>query len=81
VLATTDVNGSLERRTIPGYATVDLSVRRALFRTLAAFLTVENAVDRRYRTINPYAYTNAQELIGAPQNPRRVSIGFSLRAW
>ena len=54
--------------------------RRHLFRTpLDAFVTIENAFDRRYRSINPYAYTNTQELIGAPQNPRRVSIGFSLR--
>lgn len=34
---------------------------------------------RRYRTINTHAYTNPEELIGAPQNPRRVSVGFSLR--
>jgi outer membrane cobalamin receptor len=80
VLATADIDGSPERRTIPGFATVDLSVRRTLFRTFGAFLTIENALDRRYRTINPYAYTNLQELIGVPQNPRRVSVGFSLRA-
>lgn len=71
--------GSLERQTLPGCATVDVNVRRNLFRTLDAFLTIENALDRRYRTINPRAYTNLEEPIGAPQNPRRVSVGFSLR--
>jgi outer membrane receptor protein involved in Fe transport len=79
VLAITEVAGSLERRTLPGYLTVDVNIRRDLFKTLAAFLTIENALDRRYLHINPYAYTNLQELIGAPQNPRRVSLGFSLR--
>jgi outer membrane cobalamin receptor len=79
VLATTEVAGSLERRTLPGYATVDVNLRRNLLRTLDAFLTIENALDRRYRAINPYAYTNTQEFIGAPQNPRRLSVGFSLR--
>ncbi len=79
VLATSAVAGSLERRTLPGYATLDLNVRRDLFGTLTAFLTIENALDRRYRNINPYAYGNLQELIGAPQNPRRLSAGLSLR--
>jgi outer membrane receptor protein involved in Fe transport len=79
LLATTGAAGSLERQTLPGYATVDVNVRRTLFRTLDAFLTIENALDRRYRTINPRAYTNPEELIGAPQNPRRVSVGVSLR--
>jgi outer membrane receptor protein involved in Fe transport len=79
LLATTEVAGSLERRTPPGYATIDVNVRRSLFRTLDAFFTIENALDRRYRTINPGAYTNTQELIGAPQNPRRATAGFSLR--
>lgn len=81
LLATFDVAGSLERRTLPGYATVDLNVRRNLFKTLDAFLTIENALDRRYRTANVRAYNNPEELIGAPQNPRRVSVGFSLRVW
>jgi outer membrane cobalamin receptor len=79
LLATTEVAGSLERRTLSGYATVDVNVRRNLFRTLDAFLTIENALDRRYRTLNPGAYTNPEELIGAPQNPRRATLGFSLR--
>lgn len=78
LLATTDGEGS-ERKTLPGYATLDVNVRRNLFRMFDAFLTIENALDRRYRTINPRAYTNPEELIGAPQNPRRVSVGFSLR--
>ena len=81
LLATFDVAGSLERRTLPGYATVDVNVRRHVFKTLDAFLTIENALDRRYRTANVRAYNNPEELIGAPQNPRRLSVGFSLRVW
>jgi len=79
LLATTGPSESLERRTLPGYATLHVNVRRNLFRTLDAFLTIENALDHRYRTLNPGAYTNPEELIGAPQNPRRVTVGFSLR--
>jgi len=56
-----------------------VNVRRNLFSTLDAFVTIENALDRRYRTSNRRAYTNPEELIGMPQNPRRVSVGFSLR--
>jgi outer membrane receptor protein involved in Fe transport len=78
LLATTEGEGS-DRKTLPGYATLDVNVRRNLFRTLDAFLTIENALDRRYRTTNPRAYTSPEELIGVPQNPRRVSVGFSLR--
>jgi outer membrane receptor protein involved in Fe transport len=81
VLAIAEAPGPRERRTLPGYATLDLNVRRDLSKTVSAFLTIENALDRRYRNINPYAYTNTQELIGAPQNPRRISVGLSLRAW
>jgi outer membrane receptor protein involved in Fe transport len=46
---------------------------------LDAFVTVENAFDRRYRTINQRAYVNAEEFIGIPQNPRRLTVGFALR--
>jgi hypothetical protein len=31
------------------------------------------------RGINIGAYTNSEELIGSPQNPRRITIGFDLR--
>jgi outer membrane receptor protein involved in Fe transport len=78
VTATTAGEGS-DRRTLPGYATVDVNIRRTLFRTLDVFVTIENALDRRYRTTNTFAYANLQELDGAPQNPRRVSVGFTLR--
>jgi hypothetical protein len=40
---------------------------------------LENAFDRRYRMININAYTSPEELIGSPQNPRRITIGFDLR--
>ena len=79
LLATAMQDGSLERRTLDGYTTVDVNIRRTLYKGLDGFVTVENALDRRYRTINARAYNNPEELIGAPQNPRRVSVGFSLR--
>lgn len=65
-----------KRRTLAGYVVVDVNVRRRnLFKNVDAFLIVENALDRRYRAINISAYTNAEELIGSPQNPRRITIG------
>jgi iron complex outermembrane receptor protein len=67
------------RRTIDGYALVDVNVRRRLFRNVDGFVTIENALDRRYRTINTQAYLNAVELIGTPQNPRRITVGIDLR--
>jgi outer membrane receptor protein involved in Fe transport len=68
------------RRTIPGYVTVDLNLRRReVVRHIDLFLTVENAFDARYRAINQRAYLSPEELIGAPQNPRRITLGFDLR--
>jgi outer membrane cobalamin receptor len=77
LLATTIPGGP--RRTLDGYTALDVNIRRRLFESLDVFVTVENALDRRYRTINARAYTNPEELIGAPQNPRRVFAGFTLR--
>ncbi len=69
-----------QRRTLPGYTTVDVTVRRKhLWRRLDGFVVVENAFDRRYRSINERAYTNPEEFVGIPQNPRRVSVGFELK--
>jgi hypothetical protein len=42
-------------------------------------VTVENAFDRRYRSINERAYTNPEEFVGIPQNPRRFTVGLELR--
>jgi outer membrane receptor protein involved in Fe transport len=80
VLATTSTaDGSVDRRTLPGYVTLDVNVRRRVFKGISAVLTIENALDQRYRSINLRAYTNPEELIGAPQNPRRVTVGFDVR--
>jgi outer membrane cobalamin receptor len=79
LLATTDERPNT-RHTLDGYSTVDLTVRRlAVFKNIDAFAMVENALDRRYRAINVRAYTNPEELIGAPQNPRRFTVGFDVR--
>jgi outer membrane receptor protein involved in Fe transport len=80
VLATTVGSGDPVRRTLDGYSTVDVNVRRRrLFRQLDAFVTVENAFDRRYRSINESAYEKAEEFVGIPQNPRRVTVGLEIR--
>jgi outer membrane receptor for ferrienterochelin and colicin len=80
LLATTTESGSVQRRTLDGYALVDINIRRqALFKNIAGFVTIQNALDKRYRTINARAYTNPEELIGAPQNPRRIALGFDVR--
>jgi outer membrane cobalamin receptor len=79
LLATTEDAGPPERRALDGYVTLDVNVRRRLLAKLDVFVTIENAFDRRYRAINLRAYTNPEELIGAPQNPRRVTVGFDLR--
>lgn len=67
------------RETLPGYTVVDMTVRRALSRKVGAFATVTNAFDRRYHTINGRAITNPEEFVGAPQNPRRLTVGVTLR--
>jgi outer membrane receptor protein involved in Fe transport len=80
LLATTTGDDGLVRRTLDGYSTVDVNVRRrTIFKHLDAFLTIENAFDRRYRSINERAYANPEEFVGIPQNPRRITVGFDLR--
>lgn len=80
LVATQSIDGLDVRRTLPGYTTANLNVRRrTLFKNVDVFLTVENLFDARYRNINARAYNNPEELIGAPQNPRRVVVGLDLR--
>jgi outer membrane cobalamin receptor len=67
------------RPTISGYTTLDVTVRRVVSQRFTAFAIVENALDARYRHMNLRAFTNPEELVGAPQNPRRVSAGVSIR--
>jgi outer membrane cobalamin receptor len=79
LLATTAAD-SLQRLTLDGYTTLDVNIRRqSVFKNIDGFVTIENALDRRYRGINPGAYINADEMIGVPQNPRRLTVGFDLR--
>jgi hypothetical protein len=33
----------------------------------------------RYRTTNARAYSNPEELVGMPHNPRRLTVGLDLR--
>ena len=80
LLMTTASDDGLVRRTLDGYSAVDVNVRRRkLLEHLDAFVTIENAFDRRYRSINERAYTNPEEFVGIPQNPRRITVGVELR--
>lgn len=68
------------RDTLPGFRVVDLNLRRnQITRRIDAFLRVENALNARYVHINERAVTNPEEFVGAPQAPRRISIGIDLR--
>jgi len=53
--------------------------RREVFTHVDAFVTLENALDRRYRTTNIGAFANPEELTGAPQNRRPITAGFDWR--
>jgi outer membrane cobalamin receptor len=80
LLAMTMIDGKIARQSLDGYTTIDLNLRRRhLFKNVDGFVTIENLGDARYRHINARAYTNPEELIGAPQNPRRITVGFSFR--
>lgn len=74
-----DQHGVWRRRTLDGFALVNVNVRRRLRRGLDAFVTIENALDARYRSINLRAFNNPEEFIGAPQNPRRIIAGVQVR--
>jgi outer membrane cobalamin receptor len=80
-LQATDLIGeNVVRKTLDGYALFDVNIRRRQVLThVDLFLTLDNALDARYRHINVRAYTNPEELIGAPQNPRRVTLGVEIR--
>ncbi len=78
--ALTTTETGFMRQTIDGYWTSDITVRRrSVMERMNAVLKIENAFDRRYRTINERAYLNPEEFIGIPQNPRRLSAGIELR--
>jgi outer membrane receptor protein involved in Fe transport len=80
LLATREELGETIRESLPGYAVTDVTVQRRLVgRSVAVFANLTNAFDRRYRTVNGRAVTNPEELVGAPQNPRRLTVGVSLR--
>jgi len=66
------------RQTLPGFARIDVNLRRQLTPSLSAFAGVENLLDARYYAINARAVLNPEELVGAPQNPRRLSGGIAM---
>jgi outer membrane cobalamin receptor len=77
----TELRGeNVVRKTLDGHALLDINIRRRQVLThVDLFLRLDNALDARYRHINARAYTNPEELIGAPQNPRRVTLGVDIR--
>jgi outer membrane receptor protein involved in Fe transport len=73
-------DGSWHRQTIDGHVVVNLSARRRFARVpVDVFVTAENLLDARYRNVNLRAFTNAEEIIGSVQNPRRLSVGLDVR--
>jgi outer membrane cobalamin receptor len=78
-LATEATAARWRRRTIDGYATLDVAVqRRNVFTNVDGFVTIDNALDARYRHMNLRAFTNPEEFEGSPQNPRRITVGVQL---
>src|ERR1043165_9978291 len=76
LMATENVGSSMVRRTLDGYLTGAINIRReGLFKHATAFLSIDNVFDARYRNVNARAYNNPEELIGEPQNPRRLVVG------
>ena len=76
-LAVTD---GVTRDTLPGFAVVDVNLRRnRVTRRIDAFLRIENLFDARYLHINERAFTNLEEIAGSPQAPRRLSFGFDVK--
>jgi hypothetical protein len=51
---------------------------RRSIRQVDAFLTLENGFDARYRAMGPSTCLSPAERIGAPQNPRRITVGFDV---
>lgn len=79
-LATEAAGAAWRRRTIDGYATLDVAAqRRNVFTNVDAFVAIDNALDARYRHMNLRAFTNPEEFAGSPQNPRRITAGVQLR--
>ena len=79
LLALADTGGEPKRRTIDGFATLDLNLRRnRITRHIDLFVSLENALNARYYHINERAYVSAAELVGVPQNPRRLSVGLEV---
>jgi outer membrane receptor for ferrienterochelin and colicin len=76
---TTTADGRLKRMTVDGYTSADVTARRRLTAPLTLFATVENVFDARYRNLNLRAYLNPEEMVGSPQNPRRVMAGVEIR--
>ena len=79
IATTTETNGDLKRLTIDGYTVMDLTAHRRIARSpLTLFATVNNIFDARYRNLNLRAYNNPEEMVGSPQNPRRLMAGVQI---
>jgi len=74
------LDSSGHRRLIDGYSNVDANFRWTFFRGFTAELRASNLTDGRFRNVNgAYDPFNPVELFGAPQDPRRITLGIEAR--
>ena len=60
----------------PGGALTKVTAERVQRR---GYRSPVDVLDVRYRTMVTLAYLESEVLIGAPQNPRRITVGFDFR--
>lgn len=73
------VNAIIQRQTIPGYALLNVSMKYALNKNVAAFINVSNALNQRYRVVGfnmDLTNTNTELFYGQRQDPIRIMAGF-----
>ncbi len=71
--------GATQRKTIDGFALLNLHLRYAVTPCIGVFAKVSNALDSRYTCVNYYAGAGSPEIPGGtPQNPMRVAVGIDL---
>jgi iron complex outermembrane receptor protein len=77
----TDAGGGVHRYTLDGYGNLDFTLRFLGVPHAEFFARVSNATDARYRNINHEwkADGSTGEFKGAPQDPRRWSVGVTAR--
>lgn len=68
------------RLTLDGYQNLDATIRYQFHDRAEAFVGFRNALDSRYRHLNPHGVpSGGTELFGSPQDPRRITLGIQAR--